>query len=367
MDKKMKVGVIFGGKSAENEVSLATGRYVFNLLDPSKYIGVALYMDKKGEVWEIPVKLVLQNTTQDLEKRLNADAKKVRFEELSKLVDFIFIALLGKYGEDGAIQGVFEMVGVPYSGSGILASAVGMHKRVHKDLLRSEGIDVAEDLVVSKHDFENNKAKVIKSIQKEFDSSVVVKPVMEGSSIGVSFVKSTISTSEVDNALMEAFKWDSEVLVEEFIKGQEFMCVVIGNDDPVAMQPSEAVFKGEIFDYQSKYMPGQAEYHTPIRASEDSINKIQELAVKIYKLVGIQGYGRVDGFLVDDQKVVISEPHTGTIMVPSSYVFQQAAIHKAVLKTKGGLKSETKLDPRTLITTIIDLGIDAHNHKKGTL
>jgi D-alanine-D-alanine ligase len=361
---KLKVGVIFGGKSAEREVSLATGRYVFNLLDSERFEGVPLYMDSKGQVWKIPIKLVLMNTTKDVDKRLKKDAKKLELEELPKKIDFMFIALLGKYGEDGAIQGVFELLKIPYSGSGILASAVGMHKRTHKDLIKSEGFLVAKDVSVVRKDFSKRKTNIFKKVKDKLGYPVIVKPVMEGSSIGVSFVK---SQTELEKACEEAFKWDDEILIEEFIKGQEFMCVVLGNDDPVAMPPSEVEFTGDIFTYDSKYMPGEARYYTPIRATEKMISEIQKSAVAIYKLIGIKGYGRVDGFLVDKEKIYISEPHTGTIMVPSSYVFQQAALQEVMTKTKAGTKAGTKLNPRRLITTIIDLGVDIHAKKIGTL
>ncbi len=364
--KKIRVGVLFGGKSAEKEVSLATGRYVLNLLDSSKYEGIPLYMSYSGLLWHLPPKLVLQNTTKDVEEKLEASAKHIRFEDLSSVIDFAFIALLGKYGEDGAIQGVLEMVKVPYSGSGILASAVCMHKGVHKRFLKANGITVAEDITVYRTDYGKSQKveSIVKEINERFGFPVIVKPVAEGSSIGVSCVR---SAKGLDAALREALKWDDEVLIEEFIVGQEFMCVVVGADEPVAMQPSEVEFSGDFFTYENKYMPGQAVYHTPIRAPQEKIKEIQDIGVKVYKMLNIQGYGRVDGFLKNKETVYISEPHTGTIMVPSSYVFQQASLQDMLLKGKGGLKSKggAKFNPRTFISTIIDLGMAAHEEKVG--
>ncbi len=358
---KLRVGVLFGGKSAEKEVSLATGRYVLNLIDASRFEAIPLYMSQSGLLWKLPPKLILMNTTKDVEEKLESTAQHVRFEDLPQLIDFAFIALLGKYGEDGGIQGILELVRVPYSGSGILASAVGMNKGAHKRFLRANGITVAEDISLYRADY--GKERTLESINKEINSRfgfpVIVKPVAEGSSIGVSFVS---DESQLAAAIEEAFKWDSEILIEQFVKGQEFMCVVIGSDEPVAMLPSEVEFTGNIFTYENKYMPGQAVYHTPIRAPQEKIKEIQDTAVKVCKMLNIQGYGRVDGFLKDKQTIYISEPHTGTIMVPSSYVFQQATLQDTVLKTKGGVKGKAgvKFNPRTFICNIIDLGMADH-------
>ena len=132
---KLKVGVIFGGMSAENEVSLATGRYVYSLLDPQKFQGIPFYLDKNGVLWQVPDKLVIQNTIADVESRLEKEAQKIHFEDLKGKVDLVFNALLGKYGEDGCIQGVLELSRIPYTGSGILASALGMDKKTHKKML----------------------------------------------------------------------------------------------------------------------------------------------------------------------------------------------------------------------------------------
>lgn len=366
--EKIRVGVLFGGTSSEKEVSLATGRYVLNLIDPSRFTPVAVYMDYHGRLWKLPPKLVLSNTTKDVESRLEASAERIRYEDLRELVDFAFIALLGKVGEDGTIQGLLELLKIPYSGSGIQASAVAMHKRVNKDLLQANGVLVAKDirLLRSQYAEQDSLEALSARIDTELGFPVIVKPVAEGSSVGVAAVH---SADELDAALKEAFRWDTEVLIEEFIKGQEFMCVVFGNDEPTAMQPSEVEFVGDIFTYESKYMPGKAEYHTPIRTSAEKIKEIQDLAIKVYSLMGIKGYGRVDGFLKDKEEIYISEPHTGTIMVPSSYVFQQASLQDTPTKGKGGVKGKggARFNPRMFISAIIDLGLEAHEHKKGIL
>jgi len=373
-EKKIRVGVIFGGLSAEKEISLATGRYVYSLVDRQQYDPVPLYMAYSGKIYRLPDKLVIQNKTEDIESRLD-DADEIEYEKLTDMVDVIFIALLGKYGEDGVIQGLLELLKVPYTGSGILASAVAMHKRLTKQLLASSGILVPKDVIAERAMWEDPKikAELVNRIKDELGFPVVVKPTREGSSVGVSFADNEKS---LDKAVAEAFKWDNEILVEEFIKGIEFMCVVLGNANPVAMNPTEVEFEGEIHTYESKYMPGKSKYHTPPRISEEMVAKVKEIVVSVYKTVGIKGYGRVDGFIVED-KIYVCEPHTGTIMVPSSYVFQQAS--RSEMKIGGekglggksaGLKSgkvKCGISPRGLITSILEFALEEHSQKKGTL
>lgn len=418
-DQRKRIGVILGGLSAECEVSLATGRYIYSLLDTQKFIGTPLYLDKKGNLWQVPDKLVIQNTTANIEQRLEKDAHRVNFEELPIKVDCVFNALLGKYGEDGCFQGILELLKVPYTGSGILASALGMDKKVHKKMLANAGFKVAKDLLISGHYViarersdrgdlyeitSSAPATTFKDqIKKEIGFPCVIKPIREGSSMGVSVVK---EEKGLDTAFEYAFKYDREVLVEEYLKGLEFTCVVWGNADPKAMQPTEVVFEGDFFTYEGKYMPGKTQTITPARLSEEIIAEIQRQAVEIYKLIGCLGYGRVDGFVIskvnglgspsdqpptpgvgadnhglvrsltscfensrlDEVSIYIAEPHTGTIMVPSSFVFQQASKFRIELKdTFRGKKVSSTLTPRMLVTKIIELAQEAYANKKGLL
>jgi len=378
----MRVGVVFGGLSAENEVSLATGRYIYSLLDSAKYLGLPFYLDRKGQLWQVPDKLVIQNTTADVEARLEKEATQVNFEELPQKVDLVFNALLGKFGEDGCIQGVFELLRLPYTGSGILASALGMDKKVHKSMLRGDGIKVAEDILI-----QDDHEKLEGMISEKIGFPCVVKPTREGSSMGVSVVK---SSDGLKVALEYAFKYDKDVLVEEYLRGLEYTCVVWGNEGPKAMTPTEVSFEGDFFTYEGKYMPGKTQTITPARLTEEVISEIQKISVQVYKLIGCSGYGRVDGFVVPRQRptqsngqaqkpdvsslplsevvIYVCEPHTGTIMVPSSFVFQQASQFKINLEDKfTGKKINTPLTPRMLVTQIIEMARDAHKSKKGLL
>lgn len=381
-EERLKIGVVFGGLSAENEVSLATGRYVYSLLDPLQFEGVPLYLDRNGQLWQVPDKLVIQNTTADVESRLEKEAQRINFENLPEKVDLVFNALLGKYGEDGCIQGVLEMLGIAYTGSGILASALGMDKKVHKKLLAKEGFKVARDIMISNSEYRNPKQIQNLKIQisKDLGFPCVVKPTREGSSMGVSVVK---NEAGLDVAFEYAFKFDREVLVEEYLQGLEFTCVVWGNEDPQAMLPTEIVFEGDFFTYEGKYMPGKTQTITPARVSEEVLKEIQRISVEVYKLIGCVGYGRVDGFVVpkdlsnlsrlsnlglDQVEVYVTEPHTGSIMVPSSFVFQQASKFRIEMSDSfTGKKTATPMTPRMLVTKIIEMARQAHRVKKGLL
>lgn len=361
MKKKLKVGVIFGGKSAEREVSLATGRYVYQLLDPLLFQGFPLFMDSKGSIWLLPDKLVLLNKTSDIVLRL-AEAKRVKIEELKKIVDFVFIALLGKYGEDGCIQGVLELLKIPYTGSGVLASALAMDKKVQKRLFRFVGLETAEAVIVRKEELENPR-KIYQRVEKKLTYPLVVKPTREGSSIGVSVVK---KKEKLLPALREAFKFDREALVEKYIRGLEFTCVVLGNWRPQALLPTEICLRGEFFTYEDKYMPGRTQIITPARLSQEKISLVRRTAEKVYRLLLCRGYGRVDGW-VTEEKIIVGEPHTGTIMIPSSFVFQQAAQYKIETCWRGPKKTKIPLTPKMLITKIIRMGQEIHKRKRGPL
>lgn len=351
---------MFGGKSSEKEISLATGRYIYQLVDQSLFEPLPIYMDKSGGIWQLPDKLVIQNTTADVERRLASDAKKLEWENLKEKTDVIFNALLGKYGEDGCIQGVLELLNIPYSGSGILACALAMDKKVMRELLQFHDYKVPKGLVITEKEWKTQKTVNSKQITDNIGYPCVVKPTREGSSVGV--VVSHVE-KELNKALEQAFYFDSEVLIEEYIEGKEFMCVVWGNQNPQAMLPTEVQFKGEIHTYESKYMPGGAQYYTPARVSSNVLEKIQNQAREISNLLGIKGYGRVDGF-AKGEEVYIGEAHTGTIMVPSSYVFHEVSRTKVELKGKGGLVPMT---PRLWVTKIIEMAKDAHKNKKGLL
>ncbi len=346
----MRVGVILGGISAEREASLASGRQVCVHLNPQKYSAVPLFMDLDGRLWHIPHKLLIQNTTADILGRLEGESTRVGYEELPSLIDFAFIALHGKYGDDGCVQGVLELLSIPYTGSGVQASAVCMDKYMAHRLLRQAGVEVARELLVEDLDWDEDPEGVRHQIMETVGLPCVIKPDREGSSIGVSVVS---EESEIDEALREAFSWDNLALVEERLEGMEFSCIVLGNDDLQAMVPTETATTNEYLTYEDKYMPGQSQKITPARVSKEVLEKIQREVVKAYRALGMANYGRIDGFLVDGSRVLITDPNTSSGMNPSSFLFHQAA--------------DIGLNPMMLFDRMIELAVEAHAAKKGPL
>jgi D-alanine-D-alanine ligase len=346
----MRVGVLLGGMSAEREASLASGRQVCVHLNPQKYSVIPLFMDLRGRLWHIPQKLLIQNTTTDVLARLEADATRVYYEDVTSLIDFAFIALHGKYGDDGCVQGLLELLHIPYTGSGVLASAVCMDKHMAHRVLEHAGVEVARELLIEDQDWTEDPEGVRIQIMETVGLPCVIKPDREGSSIGVSVVN---EKNEIDEALREAFAWDNLALVEERLEGLEFSCIVLGNDELQPMVPTETATVNPFLTYEDKYMPGQSQKITPARVSKETLERIQQEVLKAYRALGMNNYGRIDGFLVDGARVLITDPNTSSGMNPSSFLFHQAA--------------DSGLNPMMLFDRMIELAQEAHAAKRGPL
>jgi D-alanine-D-alanine ligase len=347
---QLRIGVILGGMSAEREASLASGRQVCVHLSQQKYVAVPLFMDLAGRLWQISHKLLLQNTTTDIIGRLEGEAARVPYEELRSLIDFAFIALHGKYGDDGCVQGVLEILGIPYTGSGVTSSAVCMDKHMAHRLLKQAGLEVARELLVEDLEWEEDPDGVRQRIVEVVGLPCVVKPDREGSSIGVSVVR---EEDGLDDALREAFSWDNLALVEELLEGLEFSCIVLGNHELQPLVPTETATSNEYLTYEDKYMPGQSQKITPPRVSNEVIKRIQDEVSKAYRALGMANYGRIDGFLVDGDRILITDPNTSSGMNPSSFLFHQAA--------------DIGLTPTMLFDRLIELALEAHADKRGPL
>ncbi len=339
-----------GGMSSEKEVSLESGRNIFSKMDRRKYDPLPIFMDSRGLLWEIPVKLLMRNSTGDVEADLEEDAKRIFYEELKTAVDFVYLGLHGKYGEDGCLQGLLELLGIPYTGSGVLGSALGIDKYASRKVLAMSGMDVPRTRAVSVKEWDSDKERVLGSIEKDIGFPCVVKPTREGCS---TTVKKVISAEGIESALLAAFEWDSVALVEEFITGTEVTCGVIGNDAPVALVPSETIPTEGILSLEDKFLYGQGENKTPARLPEEVLKEIQDVAVRTFLALGLKAYARIDMFVPGDGRVVVLEPNSLPGMTPSTVLFHQAA-------ARGITQTE-------LISTIIQLSLDAHAGKKGPL
>jgi len=345
----IRVGVVFGGMSSEREPSLASGRNVCRQLDPQKYAVIPVFMDPEARLWELPEKLLVQNTTTDIASRVEKEAKRLRYEELRERVDVVFVALHGKYGEDGCLQGVLELLRIPYTNSGVLASSLGLNKPMQQRLLAAAGIKVPKGITISMKRWKEDPKEALDELTEAIGFPCAIKPSREGSSIGVSIVR---EAAGVGQALEKAFQWDNVALVEEMLEGMEFSCIVLGNEEPQAFPPTEIVKVHEYFTYEDKYMPGATEEITPARLSDHLLAKVMEEAEKAHRVLGFLGCSRIDGF-VRGEEVLITDCHSTCGMAPSAFLFQQAA--------------EVGLTPRMLLGKIIDYALEAHRKKIGPL
>ncbi len=349
---KLRVGIIFGGMSSEKEVSLNSGRNVYDNMDREQCEPVPVFMEPSGCLWVLPWQLISQNTTKDISERLETEAERIAYEDLKGRIDFAFIALHGKYGDDGCIQGLLELLNIPYTGPGILASAIGMDKDIQQKILRAEGLGVPMSTVVGEREWRENPGAVRQRLIGEFGFPLVTKPVREGSSIGVTVVR---KPEDLDAAMASALEWDRAVLVEEFLDGTEFSCIVLeegGEPRPLAL--TEIHPQSEYFSYDDKYMPGRCRKFTPPKTiPKDVSEKIKVDVVRAFKALGFRCYGRIDGFVLKDGRVLITDPNSSSGMAPSSFFFEQAA--------------EQGMLPGMIVSKLIEIAMRIHREKKGPL
>jgi D-alanine-D-alanine ligase len=348
----LRVGIIFGGMSSEREVSLNSGRNVYDNLDAEKFKGIPIFMDMRGRTWIIPWQLISQNTTTDIAERLDQEARRIPYEALKDEVDFVFIALHGKYGDDGCIQGLLELLDIPYTGPGVLASALGMDKQVQQKILRAAGIGVPDSAVVEERLWKKDKEAVARALFDRFEVPFFVKPIREGSSMGVSIIRDGLS---LERGIEEALKWDTAAIVEEYLDGIEFSCIVLEQDGEVRpLDLTEIRPQSEYYTYDDKYMPGRCRKFTPPKnIPSDVVEKIKEEAIRAFHALSFRSYGRIDGFLLNDGRILITDPNSSSGMAPSSFFFEQAACAGML--------------PSMMIAALIENSLKIHLHKIGPL
>ncbi len=260
------------------------------------------------------------------------------------------IGLHGKYGEDDCLQGLFELLSIPYTGSGVLGSALGADKYASRKVIAMSGMDVPRTRAVSIKEWDSDREIVLGDIEKDIGFPCVVKPAREGCS---TTVKKVVSPEGIESAPLAAFEWDSVALIEEFITGTEVTCGVIGNDEPIALVPSETIPTKGILSLEDKFLYGRDENKMPARLPDDVLKKIQDVAVRTFLVLGLKAYARIDVFVPGDGRVVVFEPNSLPGMTPSTVLFHQAA-------AEGITQTE-------LISRIIQLSLDAHAGKKRPL
>ncbi len=348
-DNRLRVGVVLGGKSSEREISLESGRNIFYNLDPAKYEGVPIYMDAQARLWVIKLPLLVQNTTADIDARLEHDAQRLRYEDFKALVDFVYIGLHGKWGEDGCFQGLLELLDIPYNGSGVLGSALGSHKAVQRAILRQHDIDVPHFAEISQHQWETNPDDIRSLVADQFGYPCVVKPSREGCSTGIGVVR---EPNQLDAAMAEALQWDTTVLVEELLDGMEITVAVLGNENPTVYPPTETPPHGDFLTIEEKFLPGEGKNITPARLPDEMVQHISQTLLRAYAALQLKGFTRFDGFVVGE-RFVVTEPNTLPGSTPSSTIFQGPA--------------EMGLSPMAVVDQVIQYSLEAHAQKKGPL
>lgn len=422
----MRIGIFFGGQSREREISFAGGRTVYDNLNKNLFNAVPIFVDSIGNFILLDWQYIYKGTIRDFyppvaalpsgsqkfqiyieslgqlpperqEEIIAHVGRKIQPEEFTSLFDFAFLALHGPYGEDGNIQGILEWYNIPYSGSGILPSAIGINKIVQKDLMSKAGFAGPNSVSLTKAEWLTaDPDTILNRLQAELGLPFVVKAPYQGSSIGISvvsdndsskfirainkcffthliahqewmhlsdhqrivFIKNLVDIREgiglpviVNNQVridhpeilleyinghfaqssqelrLESLDNEEELIIEKFVKGREFSCIVIQNEQghPVALPPTEIIKGNQVFDYRSKYLPGMSRKLTPIDLPVKDINRIRQSCEKLFSDLHFNVYARLDGFYTSEGEIFLNDPNTTSGMMPSSFFFHQAA------------------------------------------
>jgi D-alanine-D-alanine ligase len=324
--QKLSVGILFGGKSAEHEVSLQSALNVFDAIDRSKYNPILIGIDKTGK-WHSsqgsagaygfilntgdPKHIALNTKNAGVAllpgsrgELLYADAITLKEKEKSAQVDVIFPILHGPSGEDGTMQGLLKLAGVPFVGAGVLGSAVGMDKDVMKRLLRDAGLPIGGFISLQSYE----RIPDYKSVADRLGEPVFVKPANMGSSVGINKAH---NEAQYHRAVREAFEYDTKIIIEEFIQGREIECSVLGNETVVASLPGEVISSREFYSYNAKYLDEKgARLEIPANIPPQTIALIQDLAIKTFKTLCGEGLSRIDFFLRPDNTPIVNEINT---------------------------------------------------------
>lgn len=310
---------MFGGKSAEHEVSLQSAKSIVEAIDRKKYDLVLIGIDKKGR-WYLNEasrfllhpdnpKLIKLNQT-DTSVALIPGQESRQLINLSSRetvgpVDVVFPVVHGPFGEDGTVQGLLKLANVPFVGADVLGSAIGMDKDVMKRLLRDDGIPMARFVVFER--FSRDKIN-FNEVRNQLGIPVFVKPCNLGSSVGISKAN---SEKEFAEAVSLAFQYDNKIIIEEYIEGREIECSVLGNDEPIASLPGEILPQHEFYSYEAKYIDENgAILDIPAKLADDIIRNVQDYAIKAFKTLCCKGMARVDFFLKANEDIIVSEINT---------------------------------------------------------
>jgi D-alanine-D-alanine ligase len=358
--KRLRIGVLFGGRSGEHEVSLASAASVIRALDPTKYEAVPIGIAKDGR-WLVgggAVKLLADVLKSGDRVVLPADPTAGSLVAMagggsgqsSVSVDVMFPVLHGTFGEDGTVQGLLELAGLPYVGAGVLASAVGMDKDVQKRLFEQAGLPIVPFVAVRRNEWEKDRKAVTKMLQKKFRFPLFVKPATLGSSVGMSRVK---SVAEIGPALDLAAEFGLKIIVEKAVSAREIEVSVLGNDEISASIPGEIVPHREFYDYAAKYLEQGTQLVIPAKLSKKQVATFQEYAVRAFRAIDGTGMSRCDFFLERrTNRIYINELNT----IPG---FTSISMYPKLWEASG-------LPYPQLIDRLIELALELHSEKART-
>jgi D-alanine-D-alanine ligase len=318
--KKLRVGVIFGGRSSEHEVSVASAAAVFQNLDPERYLPIAILIDKEGR-WALPARPPSISVAADViqlgrkgisepsreahlvahpggDALLTVDRREHGAVVSGLGLDVVFPVLHGPYGEDGTVQGLLELANVPYVGAGVLASAVGMDKAAMKKVFAADHLPICDYDVILAREWRRDERTIMNGIATRLGFPVFVKPANLGSSVGISKAR---HATELRDAVNLAAEFDRKIVVEAAVpKAREIECSVIGNDEPEASVPGEVVPSREFYDYEAKYLDSGSQLLIPAPLSRSQTEKVRELAIAAFRAIDGSGMARVDFLLAGE-------------------------------------------------------------------
>ncbi|HEX5316906.1 MAG TPA: D-alanine--D-alanine ligase, partial [Candidatus Kapabacteria bacterium] len=319
MARKIRVGILFGGRSAEHEVSLQSAKNVIEAIDTKKYEVVLIGIDKKGQ-WHLnqesrfllpAAEFGLPELPESSENlalvpgKQNEQLVALSGQQRLGSLDVIFPVLHGPFGEDGTVQGLLKLANVACVGAGVLGSAVGMDKDVMKRLLRDAGIPIARFIAINRY---SSKKIGFLHAQEQLGLPLFIKPANLGSSVGIHKIK---NREQFERAIDDAFNYDDKILIEECIKGREIECSVLGNDNPIASVPGEILPRHEFYSYEAKYLDENgAVLEIPAKVPPEISERIRQLAIRTLSVLCCEGMARVDFFLRNDAEIIVNEINT---------------------------------------------------------
>ncbi|PZS01576.1 MAG: D-alanine--D-alanine ligase A [Candidatus Chloroheliales bacterium] len=367
-NKKIRVGVIFGGRSAEHEVSLESARNIMAALDSDRYEALPIGISKEGR-WLIGAEAMPQLqaaadsgaispaflSAAQPAAVLGPSAGRALVEitasgsaNIGQAIDVFFPVLHGPYGEDGTVQGLLELADVPYVGAGVLGSALGMDKAAMKDVFAAQGLPVVPHIVVRRSDWRDDPDLVLEALAATgLEYPLFVKPANMGSSVGISKAH---QADELGPSIELAAQYDRRIIVEQGIDAQEVECAVLGNDEPEASMVGEVVAGNEFYDYNAKYIDDNSDLIIPARLDEDTAERVQELAVQAFQAIDGAGMARVDFFVERSSgEVYVNEINT----IPG---FTRISMYPKLWEASG-------LSYRELVERLIGLAIERHEDR----